>query len=65
LEEKEKRIALLEEQLKEAIKIIDQYIDYFEKISRDGTDLKRVKTKIQKLEADFNELLIRTYACSP
>lgn len=47
----EERIRILEAQLSIAKKVIDNYIDYFENLKKDGRELRQAKTRIEELGA--------------
>lgn len=49
INECEAKVKRLEAQLKEAMRVICNYIDYFENVGKDGLPLKRAKTRIEEI----------------
>lgn len=52
INEKDKQIKLLENQLREAMRVIDYYLDYFDSRAKDALPLKRAKTRIQEMKTE-------------
>lgn len=45
----EARLRLKERQLQEAMRVIVNYIDYFDKVGKDGNALRRAKERIEAM----------------
>lgn len=52
VEQLSKELDIEKRKVARALKVIEEYIDYFERIGKDGKALKRAKTDIEKMGLD-------------